>query len=429
MQLMPDRNPKLSVIGALKRNSDLRGMVELPPLRSRQGTKLTQWLDQSGLALAFLNCANTHTPGICLPEEWRNILEARKRRNAVRLQDMLAEFQRLNEAFRSKRVRAITLKGFSLLPDFCEDSSLRHQTDFDFLVNPRDVNSAAEVLWACGYSTPQLSYSGESCFTTPLHHAPSRTDDLYAMQHHRQVDLHVSLTESSPWLRVEFPGRAQDGVLPMNISGVSFNGLSLETRFLVQVLHAFRHSFRSWLRLSWLMEIGHCMDLHHDDDALWIRLLEQTGDGPLMRRIFAFILSLTHRLFESRIPPRIESWANEGMTPTLRAWLDHFSMDWAIADWPGSLSNLFLASDFIPEAKLRKGYLKSRLIPKPERLTIETRNINDLERSFIWQIQRWKYVAHRAGVHLGDLVRLPLEQLRWKRALESARAGLSQAQS
>jgi hypothetical protein len=429
MQLMPDRNPKLSVIGALKRNSDLRGMVELPPLRSRQGTKLTQWLDQSGLALAFLNCANNRTPGICLPDEWRNVLEARKRRNAVRLQDMLAEFQRLNEAFRSKRVRAITLKGFSLLPDFCEDSSLRHQTDFDFLVNPRDVNSAAEVLWACGYSTPQLSYSGESCFTTPLHHAPSRTDDLYAIQHHRQVDLHVSLTESSPWLPVEFPGRGQDGVLPMNISGVSFNGLSLETRFLVQVMHAFRHSFRSWLRLSWLMEIGHCMDLHNDDDALWVRLLEQTGDGPLMRRIFAFILSLTHRLFESRIPRRIENWATEGMTPILRAWLDHFSLDWAIADWPGSLSNLFLASDFIPEAKLRKKYFKSRLIPKRERLTIETRNINNLERSFIWQIQRWRYIAHRTGVHLGDLARLPLEQLRWQRALESARAGLSQAQS
>jgi hypothetical protein len=429
MQLMPDANPKLKILRALKRSPDARGMAALPPLGSRRGAKLMQWLDQSGLALPFLNSANSRDADSRLPDEWHNALEGRKRHNAVRLQDMLGEFQRLNSAFRSQSVTAVTLKGFSLVPDFCEDPGLRHQTDFDFLVNPRDVNSAAEVLWACGYSTPQLSYSGESCFTTPLHHAPSRTDDLYAMQHHRQVDLHVSLTESSPWLRVEFPGRAQDGVLPMNISGVSFNGLSLETRFLVQVMHAFRHSFRSWLRLSWLMEIGHCMDLHNDDDALWVRLLEQTGDGPLMRRIFAFILSLTHRLFESRIPPRIESWANEGMTPTLRAWLDHFSMDWAIADWPGSLSNLFLASDFIPEAKLRKKYFKSRLIPKRERLTIETRNINNLERSFIWQIQRWRYIAHRTGVHLGDLARLPLEQLRWQRALESARAGLSQAQS
>jgi hypothetical protein len=243
------------------------------------------------------------------------------------------------------------------------------------------------------------------------------------------VDLHVSLTESSPWLHVDFPGRSEDSVIPMNISGVSFNGLPLQTRFLVQVLHAFRHSSRSWLRLSWLMEIGHCMDLHHDDEALWTRLLEKTGDAPLMKRIFAFILSLTHRLFESRIPPRIENWARKGMTPTLRTWLDHFSEDWALTEWPGSLSNLFLTSDFIAEGRLRNEYLKSRLIPKRERLTIETRNTNDLERPLIWQIQRWKYVAHRAGVHLGDLIRLPLEQLRWQRALDSARAGLNQSQS
>jgi len=426
---MPDANPKLKILRALIRNSDARGIAALPPLGSRQGAKLMQWLDQSGLALPFLNSVNSHSAGACLPAEWRNALEGRRGRNTVRFQDMLAEFQRLNDAFRSQGVTAVTLKGFSLVPDFCEDPSLRHQTDFDFLVNPQDVEAAAEVLQSCGYSTPQLSYSGESCFTTPLHHVPSRTDDLYAVQHHRQVDLHVSLTEISPWFQLDFPSRGKEGILPMNISGISYNSLSIEDRFLVQVLHAFRHSFRSWLRLSWLVEIGHCMDLHHDDDSLWKRLLEQTGNGPLMRRIFAFILSLTHRLFESRIPPRIELWAEEGMTPTLRAWLEHFSEGWAIADWPGSLSNLFLASDFIGESSLRKKYLVSRLVPKRERLTIEIRNTSNLERSLTWQVQRWNYVAHRAAVHLADLVRLPLEQLRWQRALDSARTGLNQAQS
>jgi hypothetical protein len=429
MQLMPDANPKLKILRALKRSPDARGMAALPPLGSRRGAKLMQWLDQSGLALPFLNSANSRDADSRLPDEWHNALEGRKRHNAVRLQDMLGEFQRLNSAFRSQSVTAVTLKGFSLVPDFCEDPGLRHQTDFDFLVNPRDVDAAAEVLKSCGYSTPKLSHSRESCFTTPLEHIPSRADDLYAIQYHRQVDLHVSLTESSPWLQLDFPSRGEEGIIQMHISGMSFSSLSLESRFLVQVLHAFRHSFRSWLRLSWLMEIGRCMDLHHNDDGLWARLLEHTGECRLMRRIFAFILSLTYRLFESQIPPSLASWAEEGMTPTLRAWLEHFSEQWAIADWPGSLSNLFLASDFIAERSLRRKYLVSRLIPKRERLTIETRNTNDLERSFAWQVQRWKYVVHRAGVHLGDLVRFPLEQLRWQRALDSARTGLSQAQS
>jgi Uncharacterised nucleotidyltransferase len=426
---MPDRNPKLRVIRALKLNPDLRGLAGMPPLESRQGSRLMRWLDQSGLALAFLKSANTRTAGLCLPEEWRVVLERRIKRNAVRLQDMLDEFQRINQAFHARGVIAITLKGFSLVPDFCEDPGLRHQTDFDFLVNPRDVDAAAEVLRSSGYTTPKLSYSEESCFTTPLQHVPSHTDDLYAIQHHRQVDLHVSLTESSPWLPLDFPGYGEDTAIPMNISGVSFCALALDTRFLVQVLHAFRHSSRSWLRLSWLLEIGHCMDLHHEDNALWTRLIEQAGNTLLMKRIFVFVLTLTQRLFGSRIPGKIANWAAEGMTPSLRVWLEHFSENWALTDWPGSLGNLFVASDFIADSRLRNEYLKSRLIPKRERLTIETRNSDNLERPFVWQIQRWKYVAHRAGVHLGDLVRFPLEQLRWQRALNSARAGLDHAQS
>lgn len=426
---MPDASAKQTVIRALKSKPNLAGTASLPPLGSRQGGQLLQWLDQSGLALTFLKSADTHPAGACLPDEWREALEKRKTRNAARLQDMLEEFQRLNDAFRSQGVMVVTLKGFSLIPDFCADPILRHQTDFDFLVRPADVNAAAEVLRLCGYSTPHLSYSEESCFTTPLRHIPSRADDLYAIQHHRQVDLHVSLVESSPWFQVEFPALTSESATPMSILGIGFNGLSLECRFLVQVLHAFRHSFRSWVRLSWLKEIARCMDFHHDDAGLWSRVIDQAGDELLTKRVFAFVLSLTHGLFESPIPPGIANWTAGGMTPSLVAWLDHFSENWAIADWPGSLSNLFLASDFIADAGLRREYLKSRLIPKRERLTIEARTSDQPARPFAWQIQRWRYVAHRTGVHLGDLIRWPLEQWRWQRALGSAQARLDQVQS
>jgi hypothetical protein len=429
MPWMSDRFAKQNLLQALRHNPDLAGISGLPSLQTGQGFRLMRWLDESGLALSFLKSVASQDTGGCLPADWRNALESRRARNDGRLRDMLHEFRRLNDAFRSKGIMAITLKGFSLVPDFCKDPSVRHQTDFDFLIKPGDVDSAAEVLRTYGYSTPKLSYTGESFFSTPLHHAPSRTDDLYAIQRHRQVDLHVSLTESSPWLLMNFPGYDERAAIPMKVADISFCGLPLETRFLAQVLHAFRHSFRSWLRLSWLMEIGQCMDLHHANDALWIRLLDQTGNSLLMKRIFGFILTLTHRLFDSRIPCRIASWAADGMTPSLGVWLEHFSENWALADWPGSLSNLFVASDFIADPALRNEYLRSRLIPKRERLTIETPSGEVSERPLVWQIRRLKYVAHRAGVHFADLVRLPLEQWRWQRALGSARAGLDHGPS
>lgn len=429
MRWMSDRCAKQNLLRALKRNPDLAGISGLPSLQTGQGFRLMRWLDEGGLALSFLKSVASQDTGGHLPPDWRDALESRRARNDSRLQDMLHEFRRLNDAFRSNGIMAITLKGFSLVPDFCGDPSVRHQTDFDFLIKPAAVDSAAEVLRSHGYSTPKLSYTGESFFSTPLHHAPSRSDDLYAIQRHRQVDLHVSLTERSPWFLMDFNGHNECAAIPMKISDIVFCGLPLETRFLAQVLHAFRHSFRSWLRLSWLMEIGHCMDLHHADDALWTRLLDQAGNSLLMKRIFAFILTLTHRLFDSQIPGKIADWDAEGMTPSLRVWLEHFSENWVLSDWPGSLSNLFVASDFITDPSLRNEYLRSRLIPKRERLTIETSSGEIPERPLVWQIRRWKYVVHRAGVHFADLVLLPLEQWRWQRALGSARAGLDHAQS
>jgi hypothetical protein len=414
---MHDRRAKRAVLQALQRHPDFSGIAAVPLPRSRQGRRLLQWLDQSGAALSFLKIVQTRESGARLPDEWRDALERRRARNACRLRDMLDEFQRLNDAFRIRGVLAITLKGFSLVPDFCEDPSVRHQTDFDFLVAPDDVDAAASVLQSRGYSTNRLSHSGESCFTTPLSHIPTSSDDLYAIQHHRQVDLHVSLSEDSAWLKLAVPGGCPKEAVSLTLSGVNFHALPLADRFLVQVLHAFRHSFRSWIRLSWLMELGRCMELHREDGALWARVMERAGDDPLTKRIFAFVLSLTNRLFRCRIPPLIRNWAAEAMSPSLRVWLDYFSVNWAISDWPGNLSNLFLASDFISDRDLRRQYLAGRLLPRREQMTIETTPSLEKNKSVAWNFRRCQYLAQRSAVHLKDLLNLPLEHLRWKRAL------------
>jgi len=335
---------------------------------------------------------------------------------------MLEEFRRLNEAFRARNILAITLKGFSLVPDFCEDPRDRHQTDFDLLVEPANVEGAAEVLQSLGYSTARLSRCEESCFTTPLRHIPSHKDDLYAVQHHRQVDLHVSLSESTSWIELDVPGDCMLHPEPLTLCGVDFHALPLADRFLGQVLHVFRHSFRSWIRLSWLMEIGRCMEVHGENQALWARVVERTGDRLLTRRVFAFVLFLTNRLFRYRIPLELRSWALEGMTLSMRTWLDHFSVSWAIADWPGDLSNLFLAAEFIPDRKLRKQYVASRLLPKRTQMSIATMAKGERNKSIVWNFKRWQYVACRSRVHCRDLFRLPWNQLRWKRALAAGNA-------
>jgi Uncharacterised nucleotidyltransferase len=426
---MADQTPKRLVLRALQRDPDFAAIATLPSPGSRNGQRLMLWLDESGLALNLLVGIRTQAASSRSIEEWREVLELRMERNAIRMKDMLAEFQRLNNAFRTKGIRVITLKGFSLVPDFCPDPVVRHQTDFDYLVDPHEVAAAGEVLQSFGYSTPKLSCTEESSFITPLFHTPARGDNLYALQHHRQVDLHVSVIESSPWLDIAVPRNSVQHAVPRNLKGVQFYSLPLADQFVCQALHAFRHCFRSWLRLSWLLELGRCMELHQADDALWEIVIARSGDGPTMRRIFAFVLSLTNRLFQARIPSPFLSRISPSMTPVMLAWLDQFSVEWAISDWPGNLSNLFLASEFISDKKLRKQYFASRLLPKRARMSIETMASPQKKHSMAWNFQRWQYLAHRSRVHLKSLVSLPLEQLRWKRALSAAQHRLSESES
>jgi hypothetical protein len=419
--LMPDRRAKLAILSTLRHQPDFSALSLLSSLNANERSALLHWLDQSGLALNFLHRLRQCEATSLIPDELRVALEQRLANNVDRLCDMLEEFHRLTDSFHDHGVAAATLKGFTLVPDFCEDPSLRHQTDFDFLVDPKRVTAAAEAFQSCGYSTASLSESGESCFTTPLHHIPSEEDDIYSLQRHRQADLHTSIWEDTPWLTVNVPTDCLQHAEPAILHSVHFYSLSLEDKFLMQVLHLFRHSFRSWIRLSWLLEIARCIQVHQHDAHLWCRVIDRVGEDRPTKCIFAFVLGLANRLFDCRVPSTLLSWSSQASSPSMRTWLDHFSLDWAIADWPGSLNNLFFASEFIPDRKRRLLYLKSRLLPKKGRMSIGAVATGDTATSWNVNAAHLRYVAGRSTAHLKSLLCLPWQHLRWWKALMLAR--------
>jgi Uncharacterised nucleotidyltransferase len=412
---------KRALLAALRHEPDLSQLDVLPRLDSKGGAKFLRWLDWSGLALVFQAQLLKHEESLRIAAAWRCALCQRQQRNVERTMDILREAQRLREAFRVQGVTAVALKGFTLAPDFCDDPCIRHQVDFDFLVAPVDVHAAAEALRGCGYFTAQLNGVGETCFRTPLRHIPSADDDLYAQQAQRQVDLHTQLWDPCPWLPVEAPQDSLRSARLRTTYGLEYLGLSLEDAFVFQVLHTFRHSFRSWVRLSWFYEIDKCMANHEDDSALWGHVIERAGSTQLTRSVFAFVLGLVNRLFHSPIPEPLRRWTEEAMTLSLRAWLDHFGVDWAISDWPGSLNNLFLSAEFVPDPELRLQYWRSRLLPRKAQTELGSVPAAGAHRFLAWQTARLRYVMERGVMHAKNLLILPWQGFRWRRALESSR--------
>jgi hypothetical protein len=126
-------------------------------------------------------------------------------------------------------------------------------------------------------------------------------------------------------------------------------------------------------------------------------------------------------LFHCSTPPAVRVWTAEAKTPSLTAWLDHFSVNWAIADWPGSLENLFVAAEFIPDANLRRQYWRSRLFPKKASTSLGERSYVTRKQWLRWQAVRFDYVSHRAAMHIKEIIALPLQQMRWRRATHASR--------
>jgi hypothetical protein len=390
---------KRAVLAALGHEHEFRELAGLPCLSSRAGIEVMNWLDWSGMALPFFARLRRFEADARLSEEWHRALTERLARNVERTQDMLQEAQRISAAFRSLGIKAALLKGFTLAPDFSYNPYFRHQVDFDFLVAPESARPAAEAL-----------------------HIPSAHDDIYALQRQRQVDLHISIWEPCAWLPVESPQDCLEQSQSQTIHGAEFLSLALDDKFLFQVLHAFRHSFRSWMRAAWVLEVAHCVEMHQEDAALWNRVIQRAGSTLLTKRIFAFVVGLIERLFASPIPSLLRNWTAEAMSSSLQTWLDHFACDWATSDWPGSLSNLFLTAEFVPDPRLRRQYWRSRLFPKKEQASLGSQVATTGAKQFLQlQAARLSYVAQRAALHLKDIAGLPVQQMRWRRALGSSR--------
>jgi hypothetical protein len=319
---------------------------ELEKFSSRDWTKVLAWLDDAGLAFYFLSkLKNTNTTDR-VPTWAISRLETNFAANQQRVEDMSHRFGLLNRSFDDAGVRYAVLKGLSNVPQFCPDATLRHQGDFDYLVDEPSLPVARQVLLAAGYSPkPSLSQQ-QFIFVKTGMGKPSRTAEQYSAQSPHAVELHLDIWDREqnrlPLLpRLFFVEQARIH----NCNQLSFPALADEDAFLLQILHACQHLFTLWIRMSCLFEIGYFLNRRAFDTTLWGRIEQRVKDNLVLREFVVIVAELVTKLFSPALPSVIRNWGRT-IRPGSRVWIESYARHWAFSEVPVYEFRLF------PTAKL-----------------------------------------------------------------------------
>ena len=326
----------------------------------RQWERVLQWLDDAGLAFYFLQkLKDTHTSD-AIPASALNRLQQNFRSNQLRVDHMSHRFQSINNSFNDAGVRYTVIKGFSLVPQFCASAALRHQGDFDYLVDETSLSSAIQVVVQAGYVPKDSDSSMEAVFVTPIG-KPSRGAEQYSLGSPHAVELHTDLWEADLNRLPQIPKLPfLDRATAHHWNGLTFPALDDEDAFLLQVLHVCHHLFTFWIRMSSLFEIGYFLQGRAYDREFWDRIEQRVADSRILREFVVIVTELVSRLFASPVPPLIHAWAAR-IRPASRVWIEHYGRRCVFSELPAPALLTSFAHCFVRRKKTVPG-LERRLV-------------------------------------------------------------------
>ena len=359
-----------AIIGSLQLSGTPYDVTQLTHFSSRDWEQTLEWLDHSGLALYLLKRLRDEGATEVLPHEVIARLEQNLADNKCRIQQLLSETGHINEKFNQAGVRYVVVKGLSLWPEFCSDPYLRTQCDIDYLVSRQSLSVAKNVLAESGYE-PKNSSDVQIEYERPLQRVPSHHDSPYKLQTTPTVELHVGIWEDGKHhVPLEEPAFVLDDPRIQEWGGLQFPTLSDQDALLLQVLHVFQHLLSYWVKPSWLLEIGRFMERRWQDSAFWDQFALRLEGQPQYVEFTTITLELTAKMFSARMPKVVQE-RRGCLRRNARLWLDNYAKSWALSErpphrsrvFPNSKLSLFFQTEYIPDARARRDFLRRELIP------------------------------------------------------------------
>jgi hypothetical protein len=421
---------------------------ELTGFHDREWRQAVSWLHDAGLALYLLQKLRQGNATDILPTAILSRLEENLAANRRRVAYMARQFEFLNQKLYATGVRYAAVKGFSLVPQFCPDASLRHQSDFDYLVDRQSMPVAQTVLEEAGYFLSKHK-TNEFVFLMPSTAIPPPDDEQYEAHAPYAVELRLAFWDSDfHGVFLAEPRFSVDNIRTQRWQGSAFPALPEEDAFLLQVIHAFNHILTGWVRMSWLYEIGYFLNQRSTDTLLWERVESRIGDNALLREIAVVVTELSAHFFRAPLPPASSIWAEE-LDPAVRIWIRDYARTWAFAKnrvdqfslFSAAKVVLFLHQQYLPDASARRHLTRIRLLPWEQLFrragsitSNSTANTGGRRRQlkhalirllfhltaglrYLWEIPRWRRL-NKATAHLPSAIKS-----------ESSSADLARAQN
>ena len=389
------------------------------------------WLDASGLALYFLDRLKQSHATDAVPADVFLELEERQSKNRERVAIIRQKFRMLNEDFHREGVEYAVLKGFSLVPEYCPDATLRAFSDIDYLIGNDSIDRAEKVLAARGYALKMRAHFSQCWWTThpgeefifwiPVR-APKSEIEQYYPETPCTVELHVTTPDQA---QKEPPGAARELAFNRRVrrewEGGAFFSLPEAEMFAGQVMHAFRHwVLDSKVRPCWLFEIGYFLRRRQDEDPIWETVNCLMHSDSLIAEVIRIMVRLTALVF-GEVHPKAQLWA-AALNPAIQRWLDMYGRESVLAGcdgydaslFPRSKLMLFVKEQYPPDVQTALGLRRCSLLPVRrlrELIDLPARTYNS---NFVVIGDQLGRFASRALYHAGASLRYFWELPRWQ---------------
>jgi hypothetical protein len=386
----------------------------LSPFTAQDWARTEYWLDSSGLALYFLDAVRTRRLSAAVDSRLLDKLQHKRVDNKSRLAELQRELVAINRSFQDAGIGYANLKGFTLFPHSCPDMSLRHVSDFDFLVHRADVDRARVLLEAEGYrltgsSARSLEFKTAGRIRTSL-------DGQYEADNRRSTELHIGTenmeTSDAPAGRDPRLSR----LVLWGCPGGRFPSLEPADQLIGQALHLLGHLRHEHTRASWLLEYRHHVRTRERDGAFWHVVQKRTEKQPEAAIALGLSTLLASELFGPFASPEVQAWTVDALPPMVRLWGDLYGRRAVLADVPGTKLYLLL-EDALREARPKQLPARTmrRLMPlrRPDRiLTLAPRaSLRERIRHDLVELQ---FLFFRLRFHLREGFHYLVELHQWK---------------